>query len=71
MNADALSESGLERIWKYSIMPLLEEHFFGRQGQTKQFELAELLQAVHAEETPPLEAVAPSLENQADVDTDD
>ena len=71
MNADALSESGLERIWKYSITPLLEEHFFGRQGQTKQFELAELLQAVHAEETPPLEAVAPSLENQADVDTDD
>ena len=54
MNSDALSQSGLERIWKNSIMPLLDEHFFGRPGQTKQFELEALLQAVEPQTEPVL-----------------
>lgn len=42
MNEDAKSQTGLERIWKYSIMPLLEEHFYGQKGATAQFELTTL-----------------------------
>jgi len=30
MKADAEREGGLERVWKYSILPLLVEHHFGR-----------------------------------------
>lgn len=70
MNADALSQSGLERIWKYSIMPLLDEHFFGRQGQTKQFELSALMHAVEPQREPALEEIAPVDEIKADVDAD-
>ena len=42
MNEDVKSQTGLERIWKYSIMPLLEEHFYGQKGATDQFELKAL-----------------------------
>lgn len=30
MKADASTPGGLERIWKYEILPLLEEHYYGR-----------------------------------------
>lgn len=30
MKADAATPGGLERIWKYEILPLLEEHYYGR-----------------------------------------
>ena len=36
----------LERIWKYAIMPLLTEHFYGQRGAADQFELAALRQAI-------------------------
>lgn len=30
MTPDAEQEGGLERVWEYSILPLLEEHYYGR-----------------------------------------
>lgn len=30
MKADAATPVGLQRIWKYEILPLLEEHYYGR-----------------------------------------
>lgn len=30
MKPDADREGGLERVWRYSILPLLEEHYYGR-----------------------------------------
>ena len=30
MKPDADREGGLERVWQYSILPLLEEHYYGR-----------------------------------------
>lgn len=30
MRAEAATDEGLERIWKHDIMPLLEEHYYGR-----------------------------------------
>ena len=49
MNKDALTQGGLERTWKYSIMPLLDEHFFGRVGATEQFTLPELQAALEGQ----------------------
>ena len=71
MNSDALSQSGLERIWKYSIMPLLEEHFFGRQGQVKQFELSALMDAIDSQQQPAPEDNEAVSEVETDVDADD
>ena len=50
MNEDALTEAGLQRIWKYSIMPLLTEHFYGKRGATKPFELSELRRGLGAKQ---------------------
>ena len=30
MREEAATEGGLARVWKYDIMPLLEEHYYGR-----------------------------------------
>jgi 5-methylcytosine-specific restriction enzyme B len=30
MREEAATEEGLERIWRYDILPLLEEHYYGR-----------------------------------------
>ena len=30
MRDDADTDEGLERIWVYDILPLLEEHYYGR-----------------------------------------
>lgn len=38
-NLDAI---WIERIWKYSVLPYLEEQFFGEPAQVKRFELARL-----------------------------
>lgn len=46
MNDDVKSQMGLERIWKYSIMPLLIEHFYGQRGVAERFELASLQKQV-------------------------
>ncbi len=33
MTPDAEHDGGLDRIWEYSILPLLEEHYYGRLGR--------------------------------------
>jgi len=43
MKPDAERDGGLERVWRYSILPLLEEHYYGRLSRaqiTAQFGLA-------------------------------
>jgi len=30
MREEAANEEGLQRVWKYDVMPLLEEHYYGR-----------------------------------------
>ena len=30
MTPDVEAEGGLDRVWEYSILPLLEEHYYGR-----------------------------------------
>ncbi len=46
MNDDTKSQAGLERIWKYSILPLLAEHFYGQRNATDKFRLEELQKAI-------------------------
>jgi 5-methylcytosine-specific restriction protein B len=41
MNKD-LTQASIERIWKYSILPYLEEQFFGREGALADFDLKAL-----------------------------
>ena len=50
MNEDVKTQTGLERIWKYSIMPLLVEHFYGQPGVADRFELASLQKKVRSPE---------------------
>lgn len=33
MRGEAATEAGLQRIWKHDIMPLLEEHYYGRMSR--------------------------------------
>jgi 5-methylcytosine-specific restriction protein B len=35
MRPDAASPGGLERIWKYDLLPLLEEHYYGRMSRSE------------------------------------
>ena len=44
-----LSERWIELIWRHSIMPTLEEHFFGQEGQLEQFSLDRLREEVGGE----------------------
>ncbi len=37
-----LTQAAIERIWKYSILPYLEEQFFGREGALADFDLRAL-----------------------------
>jgi 5-methylcytosine-specific restriction protein B len=30
MGPEAETDAGLERVWRHEIMPLLEEHYYGR-----------------------------------------
>jgi hypothetical protein len=49
MRDEAETEEGLARIWKYDIMPLLEEHYYGRLSRKdihKRFNLAAIRQVV-------------------------
>ncbi len=43
-----LSDVWINLIWRHSIMPYLEEHFFGEELRLKEFELGELRRAVGA-----------------------
>lgn len=46
MTKDIGKQKELERIWKYAIMPLLTEHFYGQTGLKERFGLEALQQAV-------------------------
>jgi 5-methylcytosine-specific restriction enzyme B len=35
MKEHAASDTGLERIWRYELLPLLEEHYFGRMSRAE------------------------------------
>jgi 5-methylcytosine-specific restriction protein B len=54
MKADVATSAGLHRIWKYEILPLLEEHYYGR--LTRDEVHAKFgLEALRASLTPPAE----------------
>lgn len=53
------SEAALSRVWRYDLMPLLEEHYYGRLTRTQirnRFGLA----AIRARLTPPGNGASPS-----------
>lgn len=54
MKADAATPSGLDRIWKYEILPLLEEHYYGRLTRNE-VHARFGLDALRASLTPPVE----------------
>ena len=66
MNDDVKTQAGMERIWKYSIMPLLVEHFYGQRGATDRFELEALQQAVRPTPTHAEESESPSGDDNAE-----
>jgi hypothetical protein len=43
-----LREDGLDRVWQYSIMPLLEDLFYGQHDLADRYGLASLRDAVGA-----------------------
>lgn len=52
MKPDAERDGGLERVWEYSILPLLEEHYYGRHSRDEvraQFGLATLRAQIRAD----------------------
>ena len=54
---DAFSEARLQRVWRTSVTPLLEEHFYGRwENREAQFALSALLRAVEGGGATSLEA---------------
>ena len=71
MRSDAETRAGLERIWKYDILPLLEEHYYGRLSPTQvraRFGLAPLLAQLgalvaEAEDQPAEPAVAEHVDD--------
>ena len=46
-------DHGVERVWQYSIMPLLADLFYGQPDLEERYGLAALLRAVGAVETTP------------------
>jgi len=66
MNDDVKTQAGMERIWKYSIMPLLVEHFYGQRGATDRFELEALQHAVRPTPTHTEESESPSGDDNAE-----
>ena len=53
MRGEAATDAGLERIWKHDILPLLEEHYYGRLTRAQvheRFGLASLQAALGGEE---------------------
>ena len=60
MKPDSDDEAGLRRIWRYEIMPLLDEQFYGRREAAGRFALDALLAAIapSVAETVHLDAVA-------------
>ena len=53
MREEADTEEGLTRIWKYDLMPLLEEHYYGRLTRQQihdKFGLAAIRRSVRGEQ---------------------
>ena len=72
MNEDVRTEAGLERIWKYSIMPLLIEHFYAEPASCDQFELDELSRAINVKKADYESSThGDSVDFQEDVTADD
>jgi len=62
MKASASDESGLERIWKYDILPLLDDHFYGARTPEQiraQFGLPALLAKIGGTSVGPVDAALP------------
>jgi 5-methylcytosine-specific restriction protein B len=61
MRPEADSPAGLERVWRYDLLPLLEEHYYGQLTRSQvhaRFGLAATrARLAHAE---PIATVAPS-----------
>ena len=38
MRPDAADPAGLERVWKYDLLPLLEEHYYGRMSRSEVYD---------------------------------
>lgn len=60
MKSSASAESGLERIWKYDILPLLDDHFYGARTPEQireQFGLEALLRKIAGASPGPVDAV--------------
>lgn len=58
MREEADTEEGLARIWKYDLMPLLEEHYYGRLTRQQihdKFGLAAIRRSVRGEQVVPSE----------------
>lgn len=62
MRAD-LDERWLELVWRYSVLPFLEEQFFDEPNRIADFELAALRAARH-----PLSVATPTVESSTDGD---
>jgi len=63
MKNSASERSGLERIWKYDILPLLDDHFYGARTPEQirdQFGLDALLARIEGEPVGPVDAVTVS-----------
>jgi 5-methylcytosine-specific restriction enzyme B len=57
-----LTEERIELLWRHSVMPYLEERFFGDEEQRSEYEL-EVLRAAVADVSPPDDdAVRPESE---------
>ncbi|MFH8249482.1 McrB family protein [Microbacterium sp. B2969] len=70
MKESARHDSGLERIWKYDILPLLDDHFYGMQTPEQvraQFGLDPLLARLSAAPVGPVDVVL-DQENVIEVD---
>ncbi|WP_308796405.1 AAA family ATPase [Agromyces silvae] len=58
MRTSASTKAGLERIWKYDILPLLEDHYYGQRSPEvirEQFGLDALLRAVDSRRLGPVD----------------
>lgn len=63
MKSSAATDSGLERIWKYDILPLLDDHFYGVRTPEQiraQFGLDALLRKISGVPVGPVDAVLDS-----------
>lgn len=70
---ESLDQTSLERIWRFSIIPYIQEHFFDDPDRVEDFELATLIARVKDKQgkpAPPAE-VEPAYEEEAANGADD